>query len=64
MDLSHMSGFVLIVIGAVVFVTAIMLSAFWVSEAALEAIKQRVQGKLNNMRQSLPRISVHRRKAA
>ena len=64
MDLSYLSGFVLIVVGAVVFAMTVMLTGFWASEAAVEAIKRRAQDRFNSVKHSLPNLLVRRRKAA
>ena len=62
--MTHFSGFLLIVVGAVVFVTAVMVAGFWASEAVVDAIKRRAQDKLSSARGSLPTFLVRRRKAA
>ena len=42
MDFSELSGLVLVIVGAVLFVTAVQLYTFWASEAVLASVKKRV----------------------
>ena len=63
MDFSELSGLVLVIVGAVLFVTAVQLYTFWASEAVLASVKRRVGEQLAAVRRSLP-ISVSRRRKA
>ncbi len=64
MDLSQLSGLVLVVVGAVLFVTAVQLYSFWVSEAILATAKKRLDEKAETLKRSIPSLSLRRRKAA
>ena len=64
MDFSRLPGLVLVVAGAVLFVTAVQLYTFWASEAVLAALKQRVHEKIPGFGSSIPILSRRRRKAA
>ena len=64
MDLSKLSGLVLVVVGAVLFVTAVQLYSFWVSEAILATAKKRLDEKAETLKRSIPSLSLRRRKAA
>ena len=64
MDLSQLSALVLVVVGAVLFVTAVQLYALWASEAVLASAKVRLDESLQMFRRSIPSFSLRRRKAA
>ena len=64
MDFSELSGLVLVIVGAVLFVTAVQLYTFWASEAVLASVKKRVDEQLATARRSLPIPLSRRRKAA
>ena len=64
MDLSKLSGLVLFVVGVVLFVTAVQLYSFWVSEAILASARKRLDEKVETFKRSLPNLSLRRRKAA
>ena len=64
MDLSKLSSLVLVVVGAVFFVTAFQLSSFWVSEAILASARKRLDEKLESLKRYRPNLSLRRRKAA
>ena len=64
MDLSKLSGLVLVVVGVVLFVTAAQLSSFWVSEAMLASARKRLDEKVEAFKHSIPNLSLRRRKAA
>ena len=63
MDFSRLPGLVLVVVGAVLFVTAVQLYTFWASEAVLAALKQRVHEMISDFGLSTPILSRRRRKA-
>ena len=44
MDFSQLSGLVLVVVGAVLFVTTVQLYSFWASEAVLAAAARKFDG--------------------
>ena len=64
MDLSELSGLVLVVVGAVLFVTAVQLYTFWAGEAVLEALRRRFEERAIGLRHLLPNVSSRRRKTA
>ncbi|QNI59550.1 hypothetical protein SynBIOSU31_02688 [Synechococcus sp. BIOS-U3-1] len=64
MDLSQLSALVLVVVGAVLFVTAVQLFTLWASEAVLASAKVRLDESLQMFRRSIPSFSLRRRKAA
>ena len=64
MDLSKLSGLVLFVVGVVLFVTAVQLYSFWVSEAMLASARKRLDEKVETFKRSIPTLSLRRRKAA
>ena len=64
MDLSKLSGLVLFVVGVVLFVTAVQLYSFWVSEAILASARKRFDDKVETFKRSIPNLSLRRRKAA
>tara|TARA_Y100001933_G_scaffold142069_1_gene140992 strand:- start:4306 stop:4500 length:195 start_codon:yes stop_codon:yes gene_type:complete len=64
MDLSELSGLVLVVVGVVLFVTAVQLYTFWASEALLAAVKKTFDAQVAGLRRSMPGFSTRRRKAA
>ena len=64
MDFSELSGLVLVIVGAVLFVTAAQLYTFWASEAVLASVKKRVDEQLAAVRSFLPIPAYRRRKAA
>ena len=64
MDLSKLSGLVLVVVGVVLFVTAVQLYSFWVSEAMLASARKRLDEKVETFKLSIPTLSLRRRKAA
>ncbi len=64
MDLSKLSGLVLVVVGVVLFVTAVQLYSFWVSEAMLASARKRLDEKVETFKHSIPTLSLRRRKAA
>ena len=64
MDLSQLSALVLVVVGAVLFVTAFQLYTLWASEAVLASVKVRLDESLQMFRRSIPSFSLRRRKAA
>ena len=64
MDLSNLSGLVLVVVGAVLFVTAVQLYSFWMSEAILASTKKRLDEKVDTLKRFIPNFSLRRRKAA
>ena len=64
MDLSKLSGLVLFVVGVVLFVTAVQLYSFWVSEAILASARKRLDEKVEIFKRSIPNLSLRRRKAA
>ena len=64
MDFSSLSGLILVVVGAVLLVTAIQLYTFWASEALLDVVKQRVVVKVSGISRSIPFFSFRRRKTA
>ena len=64
MDLSKLSGLVLFVVGVVLFVTAVQLYSFWVSEAILASARKRLDEKVETFKRSIPTLSLRRRKAA
>ena len=64
MDFSELSGLVLVIVGAVLFVTAVQLYTFWAGEAVLTAVSRRVEEQLASVRRSLPIPAMRRRKAA
>ena len=64
MDLSNLSVLVLVIVGAVLFVTAVQLYTFWVSEAILTSARKRLDEKIDTFKRSIPNLSLRRRKAA
>ena len=64
MDLSQLSALVLVVVGAVLFVTAVQLYTLWASEVVLASAKVRLDESLQMFRRSIPSFSLRRRKAA
>ncbi|QNI56148.1 hypothetical protein SynBIOSE41_03679 [Synechococcus sp. BIOS-E4-1] len=64
MDFNQLSGLVLVVVGAVFFVTAVQLYTFWASEAVLVSAKKRLDEKIETLKRSFPSFSLRRRKAA
>ena len=64
MDLSQLSGLVLVVVGVVLFVTAVQLYSFWVSEAILVSARKRLDEKVEIFKRSISNLSLRRRKAA
>ncbi|WP_114994572.1 hypothetical protein [Synechococcus sp. UW179A] len=64
MVLSQLSGLILVVVGAVLFATALQLYTFWASEAVLFSAKQRFDEKIEMLKRSIPNFSFRRRKAA
>ena len=64
MDLSKLSGLVLVVVGAVLLVTAVQLYSFWMSEAILASAKKRLDEKVDTLKRFIPNFSLRRRKAA
>ena len=64
MDLSKLSGLVLVIVGAVLFVTAVQLYSFWVSEALLASARKSLDEKVETFKHSIPNLSLRRRKAA
>ena len=64
MDLSNLSGLVLVVVGAVLFVTAVQLYSFWVSEAILASARKRLEDKVETLLRAISNFSLRRRKAA
>ena len=64
MDFSELSGLVLVIVGAVLFVTAVQLYTFWAGEAVLAAVSRRVEEQLASVSRSLPIPAKRRRKAA
>ena len=64
MDLSKLSGLVLVIVGAVLFVTAAQLYSFWVSESLLASARKRLGEKVETFKRSIPNLSLRRRKAA
>jgi len=64
MDLSNLSGLVLVVVGAVLFVTAVQLYTFWASEAVLASAKNRLEDQVEALKRSFPSFPLLRRKAA
>ena len=64
MDLSKLSALVLVVVGVVLFVTAVQLYSFWVSEALLVSVRTRLDEKVEAFKRSIPSLSLRRRKAA
>ena len=64
MDLSKLSGLVLVVVGAVLFVTSVQLYSFWMSEAILASTKKRLDEKVDTLKRFIPNFSLRRRKAA
>ena len=64
MDLSKLSGLVLFVVGVVLFVTAVQLYSFGVSEAMLASARKRLDEKVETFKRSIPNLSLRRRKAA
>ena len=64
MDLSQLSSLVLVVVGAVLFVTAVQLYTFWAGEAVLAAVWKRVDKSFEPVKRWLPSFSLRRRKAA
>ena len=64
MDLSKLSGLVLVIVGAVLFVTAVQLYSFWVSEALLASARKKLDEKVETFKRSIPNLSLRRRKAA
>tara|TARA_B100001173_G_C15631687_1_gene397397 strand:+ start:166 stop:360 length:195 start_codon:yes stop_codon:yes gene_type:complete len=64
MDLSQLSGLVLVVVGAVLCVTAVQLYTFWASEAVLATARMRFDENLQTISRSIPIFSLRRRKAA
>ncbi len=64
MDLSKLSGLVLVVVGVVLFVTAVQLYSFWASEAMLASARKRLDEKVETFKRSIPTLSLRRRKAA
>ena len=64
MDLSKLSGLVLVVVGAVLFVTVVQLYSFWMSEAILASAKKRLDEKVDTLKGFISNFSLRRRKAA
>ena len=64
MDLSKLSGLVFVIVGAVLFVTAVQLYSFWVSEALLASARKRLDEKVETFKRAIPNLSLRRRKAA
>tara|TARA_B100000965_G_scaffold382883_1_gene381589 strand:+ start:140 stop:334 length:195 start_codon:yes stop_codon:yes gene_type:complete len=64
MDLSKLSGLVSVVVAVVLFVTAVQLYSFWVSEAILASARKRLDEKVETFKRSIPNLSLRRRKAA
>ena len=64
MDLSKLSGLVLVIVGAVLFVTAVQLYSFWVSEVLLASVRKRLDEKVETFTRVIPNLSLRRRKAA
>ena len=64
MDLSKLSSLVSVVVGTVLFVTAVQLYSFWMSEAILASAKKRLDEKVDTLKRFIPNFSLRRRKAA
>lgn len=64
MDLSQLSGLVLVIVGAVLFATAVQLYTLWASEAVLVSARKRLDEKIETLRRSIPNFSFRPRKAA
>ncbi len=64
MDFGQLSGLVLVIVGAVLFVTAVQLYSFWASEAVLAAVRKWLDDNLEPLKRSIPGFSLGRRKAA
>ncbi len=64
MDLSQLSGLVLVVVGAVLFVTTVQLYSFWASEAVLAAAARKFDETVESFKRTVPYLFVRRRKAA
>ena len=64
MDLSQLSGLVMVVVGAVLFVTAVQLYTLWASEAVLASVTMKFDENLHLIRRSIPSFALRRRKAA
>ena len=64
MDLSELSGLVLVVVGVVLLVTAVQLYTFWASEALLAAGRKIFDVQIAGLRRSLPGVFSRRRKTA
>ena len=64
MDLSQLSGLVLVVVGAVLFVTTLQLLSFWASKAVLAAAARKFDETVESFRRSVPYLFPRRRKAA
>ena len=64
MDLSQLSALVLVVVGAVLCVTAVQLYTFWSSEAVVVSARKRLDEQIVTLKRSLPNFFFRRRKAA
>ena len=64
MDLSQLSALVLVVVGAVLCVTAVQLYTFWASEAVVVSARNRLDEQIVTLKRSLPNFFFRRRKAA
>ena len=64
MDLSQLSALVLVVVGAVLCVTAVQLYTFWASEAVVVSARKRLDEQIVTLKRSLPNFFFRRRKAA
>ncbi|KZR85524.1 hypothetical protein MITS9509_02708 [Synechococcus sp. MIT S9509] len=64
MDFNQLSGLVLVVVGAVFFVTAVQLYTFWASEAVLVSATKRLDEKIETLKRLFPSFTLRRRKAA
>jgi len=64
MDLSQLSALVLVVVGAVLCVTAVQLYTFWASEAVMVSARKRLDEHIVTLKRSLPNFFFRRRKAA
>ena len=64
MDLSQLSGFVFVVVGVFLVVTAVQLYSFWASEASMASARKMLHENIETIRRLIPSFSLRRRKAA
>ena len=64
MNMSELSGLVIVVVGAVLFVTAVQLYSFWAGEVFPASVKGRLDENVEGLRDLVRKPFWQRRKAA